>query len=109
LENAGHTAISTNTGDNAVSLYQQHKPDVTVTNISASRSLFGFGVIKAIRQVNPLAKVIGVSLFYNDAYPKRLNELKASGYFTQSIKEESILEILDIVYAGGTFWQEDND
>jgi DNA-binding NarL/FixJ family response regulator len=94
--------------DQVTELYQQHQPDITITNITLTTTLSGFDVIRHIHQINPQARIIGVSQFYDTSYLTKLQQAKARAYFTQNISPASVLKAINIVSNAGEFWQQRN-
>lgn len=105
LEKNGHQPIIA-TGENAAELYRNYQPDVTLTNLNLTDTLSGIDVIKRIHHIDPQAKIIGVSQFYDRGYLIELQKAKAKGYFTQSIPLPSALKAIAIVNNFGEFWQQ---
>lgn len=106
LKMHNYTIVAQCNGWDAETLYKHYQPDLTITNLSLSDEYSGFDIIKKIRSINPTAKVVGMSQFYDDEYKAELKALHANAYITQDIDPNLLLEALQLVVIDKEYWQE---
>ena len=81
-------------GEEALALARQLKPDVIVMDISMP----GIGGVEATRLIkaeNPEIRVIGLSMFANEGFSEKMREAGADGFVSKS---ESSSELLSAIY-----------
>ena len=83
-------------GEQAISKAKSTQPDIVLMDINMN-GMDGVEATKAIKDVSPLSKVIGVSLFATPVYARKMIGAGAMGYVTKnSGKEELIMAILEV-------------
>src|SRR3954468_10644076 len=71
-------------GDEAVRLYRQHRPDVTLMDLRMP-GLDGIGAVKAIRLENPDARIIALTSYDGDHEIYRAIEAGVRGYILKEM------------------------
>jgi DNA-binding NarL/FixJ family response regulator len=91
------------TGEEAVALFQQHKPDITLMDLRLPGSLGGVEAIAAIRAKSPRARFIVVTTYDGDEDIHRALEAGAQGYVIKGMPYQTLVDALQKVHAGGRF------
>jgi DNA-binding NarL/FixJ family response regulator len=91
------------TGDEAVVLFQQHKPDITLMDLRLPGNLGGVEAIAAIRVKSPRARFIVVTTYDGDEDIHRALEAGAQGYVIKGMPYQTLVDALQRVHAGGRF------
>ncbi|MDX2049501.1 MAG: response regulator transcription factor [Chitinophagaceae bacterium] len=91
-----HVVSETDSGDTAVEMAKQYKPNVVLMDINMSPTN-GFEATRQIKKVSPWSKVIGVSMHSQPAYAKKMLQVGALGYITKnSSREEMFKAIIEV-------------
>jgi DNA-binding NarL/FixJ family response regulator len=86
----------------ALGIMMNRKTDVVILDISLpGRS--GLELMKDIRKIQPMARVIILSIFPEDRFAVRAIRAGASGYLTKEMASELIVEAVRKVSSGGKF------
>lgn len=88
-------------GQQAVELYRQHKPDVTIMDLRLPKKS-GVEAITEIRRMNPAARVIVLTTFDGDEDIYRALQAGARGYLLKDMFGEELMDAVRTVHAGGT-------
>jgi DNA-binding NarL/FixJ family response regulator len=91
------------TGEEAVALFQQHKPDITLMDLRLPGSLGGVEAIAAIRAKFPSARFIVVTTYDGDEDIHRALEAGAQGYVIKGMPYQTLVDALKKVHGGGRF------
>ena len=91
------------TGEEAVALFQQHKPDITLMDLRLPGRLGGVEAIAAIRAKSPGARFIVVTTYDGDEDIHRALEAGAQGYVIKGMPYQTLVDALQKVHAGGRF------
>jgi DNA-binding NarL/FixJ family response regulator len=94
--------VQTGTGEEAVTLYQQHKPDVTLMDLRLPK-MSGVDAIRAIRSRNAGARFIVLTTYEGDEDIHRALEAGAQGYVIKGMPYQTLIDALQRVHAGGRF------
>lgn len=86
-------------GRDAVSLFRQYHPDVTLMDLRMPE-LDGIGAVKLIRQEFPEAKIIALTSFDGDQDIYRSLEAGVRGYLLKETVHTEILNAIRKVYSG---------
>lgn len=86
-------------GQQAVDLYAQHKPDVTLMDLRMP-VLSGVEATKAIRQQNPQARIIVLTTFDGDEDIYRALQAGAQSYLLKGVSFDDLIEAIRTVHAG---------
>jgi DNA-binding NarL/FixJ family response regulator/signal transduction histidine kinase len=86
------------TGRAAISLFRQHKPDVTLIDLRLP-DITGFDVIKAIRAFDPAARIVVVSNLDSPDDIDRATAAGASAYLTKDASSTELLQAIASVVA----------
>lgn len=86
-------------GQQAVDLFAQHQPDVTLMDLRMP-VLSGVEATKAIRQQNPTARIIVLTTFDGDEDIYRALQAGAQSYLLKGVSFEELTEAIRTVHAG---------
>lgn len=101
LSNSGHIEIvglCENT-DKAMELIKKKRPDLVIMDINIT-PLSGIDATKLIRKDSPGTKIIGVSMYTQPSFAKRMFKNGASGYVTKNSTKSEMVEAIDQVMSG---------
>jgi DNA-binding NarL/FixJ family response regulator len=87
------------TGSEAIQMYQQHQPDVTLLDLRLP-DMSGIDVLIAIRTESPEARVIMLTTFEGDVDIRRALEAGARGYMLKNMPPKDLVEVIRQVHAG---------
>ncbi len=93
-------------GRDAVDLFRQHQPDVTLMDLLMP-GLDGIAAVKLIRNEFPEAKIIALTSFDGDQNVYRALEAGVRGYILKESVHAEILNAIRIVHAGGKLMSPD--
>jgi len=88
-------------GKQAVELFRQHKPDVTIMDLRLP-GMSGVDAIGAIRQEFPAARIIVLTTFDGDEDIYRALQAGARGYLLKDMFGEELMDAIRTVHAGKT-------
>jgi DNA-binding NarL/FixJ family response regulator len=97
--------VIASTGDSAeaVELSKTHKPDIVLMDISIGP----FSGIEAAQQIRSVtsgsSRVIGVSMYSQPAYAKKILQMGAMGYVTKNSSTDEMVQAILEVYNGNKF------
>ncbi len=86
-------------GDEALSMYRQLRPDITLMDIQMP-DMNGIDATIAIRQEFPQARIIILTTYEGDARALRAVKAGASGYLLKSMLRKDMLETVRQVHSG---------
>lgn len=86
-------------GQQAVELFRQHQPDVTLMDLRMP-GLSGVEATKAIRQQTPNARIIVLTTFDGDEDIYRALQAGAQSYLLKGVSFEDLTEAIRTVHAG---------
>jgi two-component system, NarL family, response regulator len=92
----------TDTGEQAVTLFPKHKPDVTLMDLRLP-GMSGVDAIRAIRATHPGARFVVLTTYEGDADIHRALEAGAQGYLIKGMPYQTLVEALLRVHKGGRF------
>jgi two-component system, NarL family, response regulator len=92
----------TGTGEEAITLFSKHKPDVTLMDLKLP-GMSGVDAIRAIRSVHPGARFVVLTTYEGDADIHRALEAGAQGYVIKGMPYQTLVEALERVNKGGRF------
>ena len=87
------------TGDEAVSVFKHHRPDVTVMDLQLP-VMSGLDAIHSIRQEDPEAKIIVLTTYKGDEDIFRAMEAGASTYLLKDTIADDLIETIRKVHEG---------
>ena len=105
LEQTGEMSVVAQAGDvdSAVALYMQHRPDLTVTDLSMPGS-GGLELIRRLRERDgEQARLLVFSMHDSEMLIRRALELGARGFVTKSSAPENLIAAVRQVMAGGRY------
>jgi DNA-binding NarL/FixJ family response regulator len=86
-------------GKQAIELFREHLPDIALVDLKLP-DIHGVDVIKAMREINPEARIIVLTTYLGDV--QALHALKAGawGYLSKGTLRRDLVESIRAVYAG---------
>src|SRR5436190_17609202 len=87
------------TGFEAIQLFRQHQPDVTLMDLRLP-DMSGIDSLIAIRTEFPEARIIMLTTFEGDMDIRRALEAGARGYMLKSMPPANLLDVIRQVHAG---------
>ena len=94
-----HLVAEAENGRQALALFQQHRPDVTLMDLQMP-DMDGFEAIDAIRAQAPDARIIVLTTYPGDAQVMRALKAGACGYLLKSTLRKELLTTIRAVHAG---------
>jgi len=91
------------TGEEALALFDRHKPDITLMDLRLPGSIGGVEAISAIRAKTPRARFIVVTTYDGDEDIHRALEAGAQGYVIKGMPYQTLVDALHKVHGGGRF------
>jgi len=88
-------------GEQAVQEYRKHRPSVVLMDLRIP-GMDGFQATRAIRQVDPAARIIVLTMFEGDEDMRRAVEAGAAGYLLKDTLADNLLRAIRTVHQGGT-------
>jgi len=92
----------TGTGEEAVALFPQHKPDITLMDLRLPK-MSGVDSIRAIRERWPHARFVVLTTYEGDEDIHRALEAGAKGYVIKGMPYQTLIDALLRVHSGGRF------
>lgn len=92
----------TGTGEEAVALFQKHKPDITLMDLRLP-GMSGVDAIRAIRQTCPDARFVVLTTYEGDADIHQALEAGAQGYVIKGMPYQILVDAVQRVYRGQRF------
>jgi len=92
----------TGTGEEAVALYHQHKPDITLMDLRLPK-MSGVDAILAIRARYPESRFVVLTTYEGDEDIHRAFEAGARGYVIKGMPYQTLIDALLRVHSGGRF------
>ncbi|MCB5184560.1 response regulator transcription factor [Methylobacillus gramineus] len=86
-------------GEQSIKLYQEHKPDVVVMDITMP-GIGGIEAIDRIRAKDQAARILVLSAHEDSVHPKRVLNAGALGYLTKRSAAEELIKAIHTVAAG---------
>ena len=86
-------------GKEAVELYKEHKPDITLLDVMMPEHDGFYGLVN-IRNINPNAKIIMVTADLTSDTEKKLHEFQASAILYKPYEIDNVVETIDKVSKG---------
>ena len=90
---------SATTGEEAVSLFQQHHPDITLMDLQLP-VMTGLEAIRAIRHLAPDARIIVLTMYHGDEDIHRALMAGASTYLLKDMLSDDLMRVIREVHAG---------
>ena len=85
-----------NSGEEALSLYTLHRPEVVVMDI-AMAGMGGIEAIKRLMALNPQIRILALSAHEDSSYAKRALQAGALGYLSKRTAPEVLIDALRMV------------
>jgi DNA-binding NarL/FixJ family response regulator len=90
---------SATTGEEAVSLFRQHKPDITLMDLQLP-VMTGLEAIRAIRHLSPDARIIVLTMYHGDEDIHRALAAGAWTYLLKDMLSDDLMRVIREVHAG---------
>lgn len=90
------------TGAEAVRLYEQHRPDVTLMDIRMP-VMGGIEAMRTIRERAPQARFVALSTYSGDEEIRRALQAGASAYLTKDVLDDELVKTIRLVHAGRAY------
>ena len=87
-------------GDEAVQQYRKHRPSIVLMDLRLPGT-DGFQATRAIRQGDPAARIIVLTMFEGDEDIRRAVEAGASGYLLKDTLADNLIQAIRTVHQGG--------
>ena len=87
------------TGREALALYQQHRPDVTLMDLKLP-DLDGIDVMLRIREAHPNARFVVLTTYGGDVQAARALKAGANGYLLKSMLRNELVDTIRAVHSG---------
>ncbi len=92
----------TGTGEEAVTLFSQHKPDVTLMDLRLP-GMSGVDAIRSIRATQSRARFVVLTTYEGDADIHQALEAGAQGYLIKGMPYQTLVDAVHRVHRGGRF------
>jgi len=89
------------TGKQAVDLFRERKPDVTIMDLTLTPEMTGIQAIQAIRREFPDARIMVLSAYKGDEDIYRALEAGAATYLLKESLGDDLIPVIREVHAGG--------
>lgn len=86
-------------GEEALMLYREHRPDVTLMDIRMP-VMNGFEAVSAIRSEFPEARIVALSTFGGDEDIRKALGMGAQSFLTKDAAQDELIGAIRAVYAG---------
>lgn len=83
-------------------------PSVLICDINLNKENSGLDIMKYVKETYPSVKIVAYSMFDSSSYLNRAIASGASGYVSKSKDENELLECLETVYSGNTYFTHEN-
>jgi DNA-binding NarL/FixJ family response regulator len=94
-----HVVAEASDGDEALALFQKHRPDVTLMDIRMPK-VNGIAAIAAIREQFPHARIIVLTTSAGDVQAVRAFKAGAVGYLLKNLLRKELVETIRLVHSG---------
>ncbi|AEA44698.1 response regulator [Fluviicola taffensis] len=95
-----------NSGEEALELLQNHRPDILITDISMP-GMSGNELIKALKSADPEMKILVVSMHNDPEIIADIVMLEAEGYILKNTGRKELTAALEKIADGSTFYSEE--
>lgn len=100
LKSGGHEVIGLGkSGEEGVQLYKDLRPDAMTMDI-LMKGGDGLTALKAIKEIDPQAKVVMVTALGQEAKEDAAKKLGAAGYIRKPFKQSEIIEAIESALKG---------
>ncbi len=87
------------TGEEAIELFERKRPDVTLMDLQLG-AMSGVQTIRAIRKIDPAARVVALTMYQGDEDIHRALEAGASAYLLKDSLSDDLIRVVRAVHAG---------
>src|SRR5437764_14632821 len=82
------------TGEEAVALFLQFRPDVTLMDLQLRAGMNGLQAIRAIREIDRNARIVVLTMYEGDENIYRALQAGATGYLVKDSVPEELLNVI---------------
>ena len=93
-------AATATTGEEALALFRQHRPDITLMDLQLP-TMSGIEAIRTIRGEDPHAKIIVLTVYQGDEDIYRALKAGAAAYVLKHTASDDLIQVVRNVHAGG--------
>jgi DNA-binding NarL/FixJ family response regulator len=93
-------------GKQAIELFREHRPDIALVDLKLP-DIHGVDVIKAMREIDPEARIIVLTTYLGDIQALQALKAGACGYLSKGTLRRELVESIRAVYAGGRLIEAD--
>ena len=94
-----HVVAAAATGEEAVRLFEEHRPDVTLMDLNLP-GISGLEAIAAIRRLQATARIVVLTMYKGDEDIHRALEAGASAYVLKTTVSDDLVRVVREVHAG---------
>jgi two-component system NarL family response regulator len=87
------------TGEEAVTLFERHRPDITLMDLQLG-SMSGVEAIRAIRRQDAAARIVVLTMYHGDEDIYRALEAGAAAYLLKDTLSDDLIRVVRDVHAG---------
>ncbi len=97
-----HVVAESGDAEEVVDLARKIHPNVVLMDINM-HPFSGLEATQKIRKISPASKIIGLSMYSQPAYAKKMLQLGASGYVTKNSSKEEMIDAIIAVHKGDKY------
>ena len=90
---------SASSGEEAIALFRRHRPDVTLMDLQLG-TMGGVDAIKAIRKLQPDARIVVLTMYQGDEDIYRALDAGASAYLLKDTLSDDLIRVIRDVHEG---------
>ena len=94
-----HVIGSAATGEEAIELFERERPDIVLMDLRL-RTMSGLDAIKAIRGLDPQARIIVLTMYEGDEHIYRAMEAGATAYLLKDTLADDLVRVVREVHTG---------
>jgi DNA-binding NarL/FixJ family response regulator len=87
------------TGEEALQLFAEHRPDITIMDLNLPR-MSGLEAIEALRRKYPSARIVVLTMYRGDEDIRRALEAGAAAYVPKTTVSDDLIRVIRDVHAG---------
>jgi DNA-binding NarL/FixJ family response regulator len=92
-------AAVTTTGEEAIKLFQRHRPDITVMDLQLP-TIDGVEAIRSIRAMAPQARIVVLTMYEGDEAIFRALDAGAAAYVLKDVISDDLIRVIREVHTG---------
>ena len=103
LKKAGYSVTTAADGQDALAKIEFSTPDLILSDTRLPR-VDGYELVRRLKQIQPKAKIIGLTFYGESTYLEEMAAVGASGYLVKTGEPENVMNAIRIVSDGGTYF-----